>query len=110
MLAVSLSVLSLAALAAAHPRARTAGRALYLISNEATNQVVAIPIAADGTLSGGVAVGTGGSGANGLVGSAKQPAAPDALFSQSALTVVGQVSEPYESGSFLPLGSAKSAF
>ena len=83
-------------LAAAAPRgcqkqSRASGQALYLISNEATNSVVALRIGADGRLSAGASTKTGGSGANGIDGSTNQPAAPDALFSQSALTVAGKV-------------------
>ncbi|KAG6355312.1 hypothetical protein INS49_003273 [Diaporthe citri] len=67
------------------------GKAIYMLSNQASNSVVAVPIAEDGTLNeaGGSSTNTGGSGANGVDGSTNQPAMPDPLFSQSALTVAG---------------------
>ena len=67
------------------------GKAIYFITNEAENAVVALPIGADGMLSKGTVVKTGGAGANTL-NAMGQPAAPDGLVGQSALTVVGKVS------------------
>ena len=67
------------------------GRAIYLLTNEKANAVVAVPIGRDGLLSGGSVTSTGGGGANGL-NAKMQPAAPDPLFSQSSLTVAGDVS------------------
>lgn len=71
------------------------GKAIYMLSNQESNSVVAVPIAGDGTLNeaGGSSTNTGGSGANGVDGETNQPAAPDPLFSQSALTVAGNVSQ-----------------
>lgn len=71
------------------------GKAIYMLSNQESNSVVAVPIAEDGTLNeaGGSSTNTGGSGANGIDGETNQPAAPDPLFSQSALTVAGNVSQ-----------------
>ncbi|KAI1869556.1 hypothetical protein JX265_006646 [Neoarthrinium moseri] len=63
--------------------------ALYFLTNEAQNAVAALKINSDGTLSAGSCTGTGGAGSNGIDGSTGQPAVPDALFSQSALTVAG---------------------
>ncbi|KAL2414167.1 hypothetical protein ABEF95_004076 [Exophiala dermatitidis] len=63
--------------------------AVYLLTNEANNAVVALPVAADGTLSLGNVTGTGGAGANSIDGTTNQPAAPDALIGQSALTIAG---------------------
>ncbi|KAH8747295.1 hypothetical protein F5883DRAFT_721336 [Diaporthe sp. PMI_573] len=67
------------------------GKAVYMLSNQASNAVVAVPIAQDGTLdeAGGSSTNTGGSGAAGIDGSTNAPSNPDALFSQSALTVAG---------------------
>lgn len=65
------------------------GKALYLISNDAENQVVALPIGMDGKLAKGVSMATGGAGSNSIDGSTNQPAVPDALVSQSAVTVAG---------------------
>lgn len=71
------------------------GKAVYMLSNQASNAVVAVPIAQDGTLdeAGGFSTNTGGSGATGIDGSTNAPSNPDALFSQSALTVAGNVSQ-----------------
>lgn len=71
------------------------GRAIYLQTNEADNSVVAIPISADGTLSGGHLVATGGQGSTIAVnGSASSPQTPDSLGSQSSVTVAGNVCRP----------------
>lgn len=71
------------------------GKAVYMLSNQASNAVVAVPIAQDGTLdeAGGSSTNTGGAGAAGIDGSTNAPSNPDALFSQSALTVAGTVSQ-----------------
>ncbi|KAM7192208.1 hypothetical protein V8F33_008482 [Rhypophila sp. PSN 637] len=65
-----------------------AGKALYLITNDEANGVVSLRIAADGQLSPGSVTPTNGAGSVAL-NSDNQPATPDALVSQSALTVVG---------------------
>lgn len=67
------------------------GKGVYMLSNQASNAVVAVPIAQDGTLdeAGGSSTNTGGAGAAGIDGSTNAPSNPDALFSQSALTVAG---------------------
>ncbi|EXJ86611.1 hypothetical protein A1O3_03564 [Capronia epimyces CBS 606.96] len=91
-----LASLSLAAFAAPARHVRPAGhapapaqpRAIYIITNDQTNSVVALPVAADGTLSTGTVTATGGQGSNSVDGS-NQPAAPDALDAQSSLTLVG---------------------
>jgi len=97
ILALAPSLLHLAPGVGAHPKGCKAatsatGKTLYTLSNEATNQVVAISIGADGKLSGGAATNTGGAGANGIDSAINGASAPDALFSQSALTVAGTVS------------------
>jgi hypothetical protein len=57
------------------------------------NSVLAIPIGQDGTLSdGGALTATGGVGSISIDGATGEPAATDALVSQSALTLVGNVS------------------
>jgi len=70
--------------------AAPAGKAIYLITNEQTNKVVALPIGVDGMLSKGTSIATGGAGSNSIDGSTKKPAAPDALVSQGALTIAGK--------------------
>lgn len=93
-----LATVLLASLTGAQPvqsRAATcsaaSGKAIYFITNNKQNAVVALPIAADGTLSKGTVTGTGGQGGNTIDGSTNSSAGPDALASQASLTVAGQV-------------------
>lgn len=72
-------------------RACSTGKAVYFITNDAKNAVAAVPIGDDGTLSGGSVTDTCGKGANSIDGMTNQPAAPDALVGQSAVSVAGQV-------------------
>ncbi|CAF9915808.1 MAG: hypothetical protein HETSPECPRED_002588 [Heterodermia speciosa] len=82
--------------AAAQPNAK----AIYLLTNDAAgNSIVALKVAADGTLSDGSITPTGGNGASGTDGKTKAPAAPDALFSQSALKVEGSMLVAVNAGS-----------
>jgi hypothetical protein len=67
------------------------GKAIYFLTNDAKNAVVALPIGADGKLSAGKMAKTGGAG-SAAVDADKKPAEPDALVGQSSLTVVGNVS------------------
>ena len=70
-------------------------KALYFITNDANNSIVAIPIGANGTLSDGTLTPTGGAGGN-EVNAAGAALAPDALSSQGAVRVAGNVSpDPY---------------
>ncbi|KAF6809327.1 3-carboxymuconate cyclase [Colletotrichum sojae] len=66
------------------------GKAVYLITNDRDNAVVGLRVLENGILSGGAVASTHGSGSNFVDGMTKQPAAPDALASQSALTVAGK--------------------
>ncbi|KAK9242886.1 hypothetical protein V1506DRAFT_34711 [Lipomyces tetrasporus] len=75
------------------------GKAVYLLTNDAVNAVVAVPIAADGTLSYGTVTGTRGAGSSSISGSTMMPSAPDALLSQNALTIAGQNLFAVNSGS-----------
>lgn len=68
------------------------GKAVYFITNNQQNAIVALRIGKDGTLSNGSVTATGGAGSNSINGATNQPAGPDALASQSALTVAGNVS------------------
>jgi hypothetical protein len=70
--------------------ASTNAKAVYFMTNAANNSIVALKVAADGTLSDGSITATGGAGMNG-VDSTGAPAAPDALFSQGAVKVAGSV-------------------
>ena len=77
-----------------HPagcQSRSSGGAVYLITNSQSNSVVSLRMQSNGMLSAGSSTSTGGAGSNGIIGSTNQPAVPDALFSQSALTVAGNV-------------------
>ena len=67
------------------------GKAVYLITNDEVNAVVALPISKNGLLGAGTRLPTGGAGSNSISGATDGPAAPDALVSQSAITVAGQV-------------------
>jgi hypothetical protein len=67
------------------------GKAVYFITNDAENAVVALPIGKDGMLSAGTVTKTGGAGSNSIDGMTMMAAVPDALVGQSALTVVGNV-------------------
>ncbi|AEO68481.1 0fe6f173-7891-461d-b070-6148f408c0bd [Thermothielavioides terrestris] len=78
--------------------ATAVGKAVYLITNDAANAVVALPIGADGKLSRVTTTPTGGAGGV-AVDSNGQPATPDALNSQSSLTVVGHTIFAINAGS-----------
>jgi hypothetical protein len=66
-------------------------KALYILANSAQgNNVISVPIGADGLLSGGTCTSTSGVGAS--ANDSMGVAGPDALFSQAPLTVVGDVS------------------
>jgi hypothetical protein len=73
---------------AIHP---AVGKAIYMLTNDVENAVVALPIGPNGMLSQGKIMKTGGAGSV-AVDAAGKPATPDALVGQSALTVVGNVS------------------
>ncbi|KAJ2904437.1 uncharacterized protein MKZ38_008110 [Zalerion maritima] len=97
MKSLILSILASVPLVAAAPRGCVAGtepqastgQAVYFITNGVEeNAVVAVPIGADGTLSGGTTTGTGGQGSV-AVDADGQPAVPDALVGQSALSLAG---------------------
>ncbi|KAF2834343.1 hypothetical protein M501DRAFT_1027339 [Patellaria atrata CBS 101060] len=68
---------------------KNVGTAIYLITNDVQNAVVALPIGRDGTLSQGTITPTGGAGSVAL-NAMNQPATPDALVSQSALAIAGR--------------------
>ena len=67
-------------------------KAIYFLTNDAVNAVVALPIKSDGTLLMGTVTATGGSGSNAVAGTTMEPLAPDALVGQSALIISGNVS------------------
>ncbi|KAL1608168.1 hypothetical protein SLS60_003107 [Paraconiothyrium brasiliense] len=71
-----------------HQKATT-GKAVYFITNEAENAVVALPIKRDGSLAAGKSTKTGGAGAVMIQASTGNLELPDGLSSQSSLTLVG---------------------
>ncbi|KAM0351174.1 hypothetical protein ACHAPU_002959 [Fusarium lateritium] len=90
------ALLWLAQEASSHPcrpgmdQAAMMGKAIYVLTNEEANGVLAIPInGKDGTLSQGKVTMTGGAGSV-AVGADGKPATPDALISQSSLTIAGK--------------------
>lgn len=84
--------LSIAVHAAPCPSQPESPNAIYFLTNDEANAIVALPIADDGMLSDGTVTPTGGAGANSIDGTTNEPAIPDPLIGQSALTVAGQVS------------------
>ena len=73
---------------------RGQAKAIYLLTNDASNAVIALKVNRDGTLSQGSITPTGGKGANEINVMTGMPAGPDALSSQSALTIAGSVRTP----------------
>lgn len=67
------------------------GKAIYFISNDADNAVVALPIKSDGTVSMGSKTPTGGEGSNIATNGTSMRQAPDSLGSQGSVTAVGEV-------------------
>ncbi|KAI3327361.1 hypothetical protein HD806DRAFT_520230 [Xylariaceae sp. AK1471] len=89
MIPFVLAPLVLQALARPRCEASGNGKVIYMLSNEQENAVVALPIGKDGLLGGaGRSTSTGGAGMTG-VDADNQPAVPDALFSQSSVTITG---------------------
>ena len=75
-------------------------KAVYILSNDATaNSVIAMRVADDGTLTDGSITPTGGKGASAIDGKTNKTAVPDALFSQSALKVDGNLLVAVNAGS-----------
>ncbi|KAI4863361.1 hypothetical protein F4820DRAFT_377951 [Hypoxylon rubiginosum] len=68
---------------------KATGKAVYLLTNDANNAVVALPIDEDGALAAGTITPSGGAGSNTIDGTTMKPAQPDALVSQSSLTIAG---------------------
>ncbi|MCJ1355656.1 MAG: hypothetical protein MMC33_005648 [Icmadophila ericetorum] len=66
------------------------GKAIYFMTNARPNQIVALPINNDGTLSEGTLTPTGGDGSVEVDATTGKPTVPDALASQGAVRVVGQ--------------------
>lgn len=75
-------------------RQSTAPRALYFQSNQVANSIVALPISSNETVMQGTTTSTRGAGANSINSMTMEPAGPDALASQGAVTVVDNVRRP----------------
>lgn len=92
---LSLFALLSSANAAPGTRARTElaqnAKAVYLLSNEVQNSVVALKVNSDGTLSPGSVHLTGGKGGASIDSATNKTAVTDVLISQSALKVDGNV-------------------
>ncbi|KAL2812925.1 hypothetical protein BDW59DRAFT_178358 [Aspergillus cavernicola] len=73
----------------ARPGSHSTGKAVYVLTNNANNAVIGLPIYKNGLLGEGQVTTTGGTGQNGL-NSTQDPAGPDSLFSQGAVAVAGQ--------------------
>lgn len=71
--------------------AGSVGKAIYFITNDDTNSVVALPIGTAGTLSKGTVIPTGGKGSVGISKATNEKAIGDGLTSQSAITISGNV-------------------
>lgn len=85
-------------------------KAIYFITNDAQNSVVALKVAEDGTLSDGSITSTGGAGMTGVDANGL-PAVPDGLFSQGAVKVAGKVRNehiPYKGSTLTFLASCHS--
>ena len=76
------------------PRGAQVGKAVYFMTNEEQNSIVALPIANDGTLSEGTVTCTGGKGDVAISGMTMEPAATDPLIGQSAVNIAGNVLSP----------------
>jgi hypothetical protein len=70
---------------------RQNAKAIYFMTNEELNSIVAIPVGFNGTLSGAITTCTGGNGGSTIDSTTGKPNAPDALASQSSLTIAGKV-------------------
>ncbi|KAK1837093.1 3-carboxymuconate cyclase [Podospora conica] len=88
LLGVLPAITALPSVAPRQSRLRNA-RALYFLTNNEDNAVIAAELGPDGLLTGRASSSlTGGLGGSGIDAATNQPAAPDSLFSQSALTVL----------------------
>jgi hypothetical protein len=100
-----IAILTSAVSAAPHRQVKV-GKAVYFLTNDAENAVVALPIGKDGMVSAGTVTKTGGKGSNAINGMTMQAAMPDPLVAQSSLTVVGNVS--FNHNPFLVISAANS--
>lgn len=85
-------------------------QAVYFITNDAENSVVALPIGEDGTLSLGSVTATGGAGSNAIDAATGDEIVPDALVSQSTVAITGNVSLDISDGIIRTLKNANETF
>jgi hypothetical protein len=67
-------------------------KAIYFMTNEAENAVVALPMSLNGTLATGTTTSTGGAGGSEVSMTDGTPNGPDALGSQGSVQVADNVS------------------
>jgi hypothetical protein len=65
-------------------------KAVYFMTNLASNSIVALPVE-DGSVSAGTTISTGGAGGSSVSAMTGAPNGPDALGSQGSVQVVGNV-------------------
>ena len=88
---VALLPLSICAPASSDRRQQNA-KAVYFLTNKATNSVVALKVGRDGTLSDGSVVSTGGNGESAIQAGLNIPAGPDSLSGTGAIRLYKNVS------------------
>jgi hypothetical protein len=69
-------------------------KAVYFMTNLASNSIAALPVADDGSVSAGTMTSTGAAGGNLVDPKKGTPNGPDALASQGSVQVAGNVSKP----------------
>ena len=69
-------------------------KAVYFMTNLASNSIVALPVAEDGSVSAGTRTSTGAAGGNLVDAKKGTPNGPDALGSQGSVQVAGDVCKP----------------
>jgi len=69
-------------------------KAVYFMTNLASNSIVALPVADDGSVSAGTMTSTGAAGGNLVDAKKGTPNGPDALASQGCVQVAGNVRKP----------------
>lgn len=94
-----LPLFALLSITSAVPSYNGAPQAVYFLDNEPQNGVVSLRVGNDGKLSEGGVARTGGAGGQGTNGMTGMPAGPDAAFSQSSLTVAGDLLFAVNAGS-----------
>jgi hypothetical protein len=96
LLQPTLILAAFAATAACRPSHRRMGahpaKAVYFMTNEAENAVVALPVGMNGSIAMGTTTSTGGAGGSQVSETDGAPNGPDALGSQASVQVADNVS------------------